>query len=282
MWKSSWFLLQRSCGQGYVYTRVCHSVNRGVCYPSMPCSRSLRGLVCLLLGCGGVSGLPLGGSTPRGCLLPRGVSAPRGVFAPGGCLFLGGLLLGVAFCCGLLVWPSGMAFWLQVAFWLKVVFWYGLLVRPNRDPFQPEGHNSSKAPDQKAIPEWPSGMAWELVRPCVMAFWLKVVFCYGLLVEGVSIRRDPPCRRLLLQTVRILLECILVTTATARCGCVSWVRMSSIQMSANGVFHKLDEIGNNANIGIRGFTMWKQKKLVKKCYPSEYWTPGPLIPSPTL
>ena len=25
----------------------------------------------------------------------------------------------------------------------------------------------------------------------------------------------------------------------------------------NGVFHKLEEIGNNANIGIRDFTMWK-------------------------
>ena len=28
---------------------------------------------------------------------------------------------------------------------------------------------------------------------------------------------------------------------------------------ANGIFHKLDKIGNNANIGIRGFTTWKQK-----------------------
>ena len=27
----------------------------------------------------------------------------------------------------------------------------------------------------------------------------------------------------------------------------------------NQGFHKLDEIGNNANIDIRGFTMWKQK-----------------------
>ena len=25
-------------------------------------------------------------------------------------------------------------------------------------------------------------------------------------------------------------------------------------------FHKLDEIGNNATIDIRGFTTWKQKK----------------------
>ena len=28
---------------------------------------------------------------------------------------------------------------------------------------------------------------------------------------------------------------------------------------ANRVFHKLDKTGNNANIGIRGFTVWKQK-----------------------
>ena len=38
--------------------------------------------------------------------------------------------------------------------------------------------------------------------------------------------------------------------------------------------------GNNANIGIRGFISWKQKNSVTKCYPSEYWTTGPLIPSP--
>ena len=34
------------------------------------------------------------------------------------------------------------------------------------------------------------------------------------------------------------------------------------------VFHKLDEIGNNVNIGIRFFTTWKQKSLVTKCYPN--------------
>ena len=32
-------------------------------------------------------------------------------------------------------------------------------------------------------------------------------------------------------------------------------------------FYKLDEIGNDANIGIRDFTMWKQKIPVTKCYP---------------
>ena len=33
------------------------------------------------------------------------------------------------------------------------------------------------------------------------------------------------------------------------------------------VFNKLDKIGNNANIGIRGFTRWKQKIPVTKWYP---------------
>ena len=32
----------------------------------------------------------------------------------------------------------------------------------------------------------------------------------------------------------------------------------------NRVFHKLDEIGNNTNISIRGFTKWKQKKSSNK------------------
>ena len=32
-------------------------------------------------------------------------------------------------------------------------------------------------------------------------------------------------------------------------------------------FHKLDEIGNNANIGIGGFTTWKQKKIELKILP---------------
>ena len=31
------------------------------------------------------------------------------------------------------------------------------------------------------------------------------------------------------------------------------------------VFHKLDEIGNNVNTGIRGFTTWN-KNPVTKCY----------------
>ena len=99
IYRSQW-----SCGQGYVFTRVCDSVHRGGCYPSMhcrwypsmPCTRSPGG--CLFLG-----GLLLGGLFPGGCLLPGGVPCLRG--------------------CGLLLWPSGL-----VAFWLKVVFWSGGLV----------------------------------------------------------------------------------------------------------------------------------------------------------
>ena len=67
---------QRSCGQGYVFTRVCHFVNRG----GGVCSGE-----CLLRG---VSAL--GVSTPGG-----GVSALGGVCSWGGCLLHGGLLGGV-------------------------------------------------------------------------------------------------------------------------------------------------------------------------------------------
>ena len=43
------------------------------------------------------------------------------------------------------------------------------------------------------------------------------------------------------------------------------------------VFHKLDEIGNNANIGLRGFTTWKQKKSRDKMLPLVGTEPGPLM-----
>ena len=47
--------------------------------------------------------------------------------------------------------------------------------------------------------------------------------------------------------------------------------------SANRVFHKLDEIGNNANIGIRGFTTWK--KSSEKMLPPVGIEPRTLITS---
>ena len=48
----------------------------------------------------------------------------------------------------------------------------------------------------------------------------------------------------------------------------------------NWGFHKLDEIGNNANIGIRGFTTWK--KSSDKMLPPVGIEPRPLIASDSL
>ena len=176
----------------------------------MPCSRSPGRCVC-----------SPGGVCSRGCLLQGGLLPgggcglllwPSGVAYWYGLLVESGLLLwpsGVIFCYGLLVWPSGKA------------FWYGSLLT---ETFQPEGHNR-RPPHQKAIQRmafwygllvwpsgkafwcdlllWPSGMAFLVWWPSVMAFWLKGGgLCYGLL--------PPPHRQLLLQTVHILLEWILV------------------------------------------------------------------------
>ena len=53
---------------------------------------------------------------------------------------------------------------------------------------------------------------------------------------------------------------------------------STITIHHNRVFHKLHEIGNNANNGIRGFTKW-QKKNSDKMLPLVGIEPGPLIAS---
>ena len=42
---------------------------------------------------------------------------------------------------------------------------------------------------------------------------------------------------------------------------------SHLNVLHNRGFRKLDEIGNNANIGIREFTTWKQKKIQWKMLP---------------
>ena len=47
--------------------------------------------------------------------------------------------------------------------------------------------------------------------------------------------------------------------------------------SGNRVFSKLDEIGNDANIGIRGFTTWKQKNSSNKMLSPMSIEPGTLI-----
>ena len=83
---------------------------------------------------------------------------------------LGGWPSVMAFCCDLLLWPSGLvAFRLKAAFWLKVVFCYGLLVwwpsgspddhtrrlpsirRPPNQKGITEGHN--RRPHQPSPPE---------------------------------------------------------------------------------------------------------------------------------
>ena len=73
---------QRSCGQGNIFTPVCHSVYGGGGYPSMPCRSVLRGgggypsMPCRSVLGGGYPSMPcrsvLGGSGPG-----RGVRTPH-------------------------------------------------------------------------------------------------------------------------------------------------------------------------------------------------------------
>ena len=116
-------------GQGNVFTGVCDSV-KGGCYPrmhcrwypSMPCSRSAGG--------GGGGCLVLGGSAPRGSSCSRG------------CLLPGGMWPSVmAFCCGLLLCPSVMAFWFGGLLIEKAWPWGGRRP-PHQKATTPEGHNS--------------------------------------------------------------------------------------------------------------------------------------------
>ena len=61
-----------------------------------------------------------------------------------------------------------------------------------------------------------------------------------------------------------------------------WKLLNKTNFSLIEFFLQTHNIGNNADISIRDFTSWKQKIPITKCYPSEYWTPGPLIPIPTF
>ena len=80
---------QRSCGQGNIFTPVCHSVHRG--------------------------GVCSGGVSATGGSGPRGVSAPGGVWSPGGggwgCLLLGGLVPGGSGPGGWGLVPGGCLLW---------------------------------------------------------------------------------------------------------------------------------------------------------------------------
>ena len=115
----------------------------------------------------------------RGCLLPGDVCSWGGS-APGGSAPRG---------CGLLLWPSGlvpsdwrwpsgwkwssvMAFWCDLLLWPSgKAFWYWEVspnrpnrgVSPNRDPFQPEGHN--RRPYQNGLLVWPSGVIFYGLPP---------------------------------------------------------------------------------------------------------------------
>ena len=85
-------------GQGYIFTGVCHSVNRGGGIPAC-----IAGGIPTCLAAGLQGGLLLWG-------VSWGVPAPGGS-SPGG-LLPGGVWPSVmAFCCGLLLCPSVMAFW---------------------------------------------------------------------------------------------------------------------------------------------------------------------------
>ena len=58
------------------------------------------------------------------------------------------------------------------------------------------------------------------------------------------------------------------------------IRTSSVLEQRNELvefFLQLDEIGNNANTGIRGFTTWIQKKISNKLSPLVMIVPGPII-----
>ena len=129
---------------------------------------------------GGIPACLAGGSPPGGCLVPRGLLSGGGGLLPGGGGLLPGgwgLLLGgwpsfMAFCCGLLLWPSGL-----VAFCWR---WPPRMVFGGEQKAIAEGHYSRRHHTRR-----PPQKGWG--------------------VPG----GDPP-RQLLLQVVRILLECILV------------------------------------------------------------------------
>ena len=138
-------------------------------YPSMPCSRSPGGGAIPACIAGGIPAY-LAAGLQRGALL-------LGVSAPGGCLLLGG----VAFCYGLLLCPSVMAFWFG-----GLLIEGGILIEDSLLVWSwggqkaiAEGHHTRRPPQKGGVP-------------------------------GGDPHTTHPPGRLLLRAVCILLECILV------------------------------------------------------------------------
>ena len=84
-WLACYYRPQRSCGQGNIFAPVCHSVHRGgVCLSACWDTTTPQ-------------------SRPPWEQTPREQTPPQSRHPPGADTPLGG--------CGLLLWPSGMAFW---------------------------------------------------------------------------------------------------------------------------------------------------------------------------
>ena len=105
----SFYRSQRSCGQGYVFTRVCDSVHGGVCV--IPACIAGGILACLAAGLGGGC-LLLGGVCFQGVCLLLGVCSQGcllwGVSAPRGHLLLGGVCSWVVVCSREVSAPGGV------------------------------------------------------------------------------------------------------------------------------------------------------------------------------
>ena len=142
----------KKLGQGYIFTGVCHSVNRGGVLSQhalqVVSQHALQqvsgGSAHRGRGVPALGGLLLGGLLPGGgCLLLGGCLLPGG-------LLWGGLLWGgwpsvMAFCCGLLLCPSVMAFWFH-----GLLIEGGLLVWSSGDA---EGHNRRPPHQKTTTPE---------------------------------------------------------------------------------------------------------------------------------
>ena len=151
---SCFYQPQRSCGQGYVFTRVCDSVNKG--RGAIPACIAGGIPACLAAGLQGVCAIPAciaGGGLVWGVCLGWGVPClgGRGVAGLWACSGGGGVLVW---------WPSGskwpLVWWPSGSKWSSDLRWpfgggvEGYNRRPLHqkaiieDHFQPEGHLQSE------------------------------------------------------------------------------------------------------------------------------------------